>query len=209
MWGSQPKMSRILLYTAEFPHCGSMEVEEGRRAFCDNFGSDSGTRTKNDGCAVLAQLGIGYHAAQQLPSHAAGQIQLTGLQASHARRQIPEAPHHNGLGSRGPAPVLLPGLKDHLHPCFLADEFKGTGTDGTGFEPVLPHLLVVVLGENPANAGGDAKEKGAPTPLPHNEEDGPNAPSAPIPGAMRQPIRIVPALFQYLIGMCGPQTPLE
>src|SRR5215813_6740589 len=38
------------------------------------------------------------------------------------------------------------------------------------------------------------KKKGAPAPLPHSEEDCPNAPSAPIPGAMRQPVRIVPAL---------------
>src|SRR5215831_4093469 len=41
---------------------------------------------------------------------------------------------------------------------------------------------------------GNSKEKGAPTPLPHHEEDCPNAPSAPIPGAMRQPIRIASAL---------------
>src|SRR5262249_48455647 len=39
---------------------------------------------------------------------------------------------------------------------------------------------------------GNSKEKGAPTPLPHTEEDCPNAPSALIPGAMRQPIRIIP-----------------
>src|SRR5713101_7396277 len=38
------------------------------------------------------------------------------------------------------------------------------------------------------------KKKGAPAPLPYSEEDCPNAPSAPIPGAMRQPVRIVPAL---------------
>src|SRR5262249_25157325 len=37
-------------------------------------------------------------------------------------------------------------------------------------------------------------KKGAPAPLPHSEEDCPNAPLAPIPGAMRQPVRIVPAL---------------
>src|SRR5262249_43331734 len=38
------------------------------------------------------------------------------------------------------------------------------------------------------------QKKGAPAPLPHSEEDCPNAPSAPIPGAMRQSVRIVPAL---------------
>ena len=36
------------------------------------------------------------------------------------------------------------------------------------------------------------KKKGAPAPLPHDEEDCPNAPSAPIPGALR--LRTVPAL---------------
>ncbi len=36
------------------------------------------------------------------------------------------------------------------------------------------------------------KQKGAPIPLPRHEEDCPNAPSAP--GAMRQPVTIVPTL---------------
>src|SRR5215813_4796227 len=53
----------------------------------------------------------------------------------------------------------------------------------------LSGLLLLPHGRN-----GNSKEKGAPTPLPHHEEDCPNAPSTPIPGAMRQPIRIVPTL---------------
>src|SRR5207244_2707347 len=39
---------------------------------------------------------------------------------------------------------------------FLADEFKGSGAYGMGFKPIPPHVLVVVLGDNPANTGGDA-----------------------------------------------------
>src|SRR4029453_16293825 len=50
------------------------------------------------------------------------------------------------------------------------------------------------------------KKKGAPAPLPHSEEDCPNAPSAPIPGAMRQPVRIVPALGPISYASCAGQS---
>src|SRR5262245_27459730 len=50
------------------------------------------------------------------------------------------------------------------------------------------------------------KKKGAPAPLPHSEEDCPNAPSAPIPGAMRQPVRIVPALDSISCVSCAGQS---
>src|SRR5207244_10054687 len=67
------------------------------------------------------------------------------------RRQIPDGLDGDGLDTRGTAPVVLPGLKHHLYAHFLADEFKGSSTHGACFESLLPHLLIVMLGNNPAN----------------------------------------------------------
>jgi hypothetical protein len=33
MWGNQPTMSRILLYTGEFPHCGVWKQRRGGELF--------------------------------------------------------------------------------------------------------------------------------------------------------------------------------
>src|SRR5262249_27262686 len=71
--------------------------------------------------------------------------------ASHACRQIPNALDSDSLDPGGAAPVVLPGLKRHLYSYLLADKLERPGAHGAGLESVLPHLFVVVLGDNPAN----------------------------------------------------------
>src|SRR2546422_167954 len=99
---------------------------------------------------------VRHQAGEQLSRHAEREVELTGLQPGHARREVPDALDDDRLGRRRPAPVLLERLERHLHAGLLTHELVRAGTDRLGLEPVSADLLVVVLGHDPADAADAA-----------------------------------------------------
>src|SRR5438876_55668 len=99
---------------------------------------------------------VRHQAREQLACHAEREVEFTGLEPGHTRREIPDTLDDDRLGRRRPAPVLLERLERHLHAGLLTHELVGAGADRLRLEPIAADLLVVVLGHDPADAADAA-----------------------------------------------------
>ena len=105
---------------------------------------------------VPPEAPIRHETGKELAGHAEREVELTGLQAGHARCRIPDALDHDRLGGRRAPPIVLVGLEHHLDARLLTDELVRSGTDRLGLEPVAPDLFVVAAGDDPPDTADTA-----------------------------------------------------
>jgi hypothetical protein len=92
---------------------------------------------------------VGHRAREQI-----GDIDLAALERGRARRLLHHRSHDEPLHRRRLSPVLVERLEHELDPRCERDDLVGAGADRGFLEAVLADLVDVMLGHDPAGAGG-------------------------------------------------------
>src|SRR5215510_1265227 len=95
---------------------------------------------------IPSEIPVRHEARKELAGHPERDIELSGLQAGHARGAVSDALDHDRLGGRRAPPVVREGLELHLNARLLADELVRPGADRLGLESVPTGLVVIAAG---------------------------------------------------------------
>ena len=111
---------------------------------------------RHDGGGPERESGRAPHLFGQLSLEQVDDVGLAALEHGQARGLVRNRLEHETLDARALSPVRLVRFEHELHAGVERDEPVRTGTDGSFLEAVVADLLEVLLGHDPAGAGGEA-----------------------------------------------------
>ena len=94
------------------------------------------------------------HLLCQRPADRVDDVRLAALERGQPRRLVGNDPEHQAPDAGALAPVLVERLQHQLHARRERDELVGAGADRRLLEAVVTDPLHVLLGHDPAGAGG-------------------------------------------------------